>query len=239
MNSKSIVLSTNESKFSNTFNVPLHLDDEKYEIALVSLDVFYNIPNITKNNNHFKFSLDSGKTWAQFQIPVGCYTLQTLSKEIFRTMEYMGHEKYFTFDANSATLKTIITIIRKDFQIDFTYKKSFGSILGFNTILYDGYNASSNKINMLSNRIFVKTNLAESSCYNKTTFPFIYSFFPNALPGDIIIEKPHTLIYHKLINNSLHHIEISLVDDKGNDIDLNGETLTIELNIRRTHETKS
>lgn len=236
MKSKSIVLSTNDNKFSNTFNIPLHLDDEgintEYEIALVSLDLFYNIPNITKNNNNFKFSIDSGKTWTQFKISVGCYTLQTLGKEIFKMMEFMGFEKYFTFDANSATLKTIITITRKNFQIDFTDVKSFGSILGFNTILHDGNNVSPSKINMLINRIFVKTNLAESSWYNKTTFPFIYSFFPNALPGDKIIEKPNTLIYHQLINNTLHHIEISLVDDKGNDIDLNGETFTIELNIR-------
>jgi hypothetical protein len=227
------VLSFKNGKFSNSLKTPLHLQDNfEYEIALVSLDLFYSIPNVTSANNKFRFSYDSGKTWNFVKITPGCYSLQTLYKEITRVMDYNLYQHYFTLDANTSTLKSVINITAKNFQIDFSHGSSFGSILGFNTILKDGYNESKDKIDLLVNRIFVKTNLAESSWYNDSTFPFVYSFFPNALPGDKLIEKPNSLIYHHLNNNSLHHIEVSLIDEKQNEIDLNDETVTIEFHIR-------
>lgn len=231
--SKYIVLSSNKNKFLNKFNAPIHLDeDNEYEIALVSFDMFYCIPNLTKENNTFKYSYNSGTSWEKTLIQEGCYTLENLYNEIKRVINIFDNKMPFSFDAKTSNLKTVVNITDPNFQIDFKYRKSFGHMLGFSSVLKHGYNESKHSINMLINRIFIKTNLAELSWYNDKPFPFLYNFFPNVLPGEKIIENPNPLIYHHLNNKSLQHVEISLVDENGKEIDLNGETVTIELHIR-------
>lgn len=233
MESKYIVISSNSNNFINQFTVPVHLNEKiDYEIALVSLDLFYCIPNITEDNNIFRFSIDNGKKWKDIEIPIGCYTLNSLYEEIVKILTYSGDIHPFTFSSISSRVRTVITITDQNFQIDFSFKKSFGKILGFDKVLNQFYNESRNPINMLINSIFVKTNLTSDSIYNKSHFPFIYSFFPNALPGDKIIETPVNLVYLNLNNKSVHNIEITLVDENGKSLDFNGETVTIILHLR-------
>ena len=230
MISKLIVLSSNDNKFLTTLDTPLHLDKE-CEIALQSLEMYYCFPNITKDNNVFRYSNDSGQSWKKIYIPIGCYTLDTLYIEI---VEIIGNKgKDFTFSSLTSRVKTIVNITNPNFQIDFGYSKSFGKLLGFNSIIKDNYNESEESINLLNiNSIFVKTNLTETSIYNEKHIPFIYSFFPNALPGDKIVECPNNLIYHKLITNRIHNFEVSLVDENDKHLDFNGETVTIRLHLR-------
>lgn len=231
--SKLIVLSSNNNKFLKTLENPIHCEDE-YEIALTSLDLYYCFPNITKQNNIFRFSYDSGKSWNKITIPIGCYTLDSLFNEITKNMKELNYTTPFKISSNPSRVRTVIEFSSDDFWIDFKYGKSFGNLLGFDSIIDSNTLESKNPINILQiNSIFIKTNLTETSIYNEKSFPFIYSFFPNALPGDKIIETPNVLIYHRLINKSLHNFEISLVDENDKLIDFNGETVTIRLHIRK------
>jgi len=73
------VLSGKGSNFSIQHN-NLFLDpNKKYEAALLSLDTYNSIPNITKGkNNIFRYSNDNGITWKVLELDTGSYEVDTL-----------------------------------------------------------------------------------------------------------------------------------------------------------------
>jgi len=55
--STQIVVSENSTKIKMTFNPLLELDrTRKYEMALVNLETYYNFPNLSDENNVFRYS---------------------------------------------------------------------------------------------------------------------------------------------------------------------------------------
>jgi len=55
--STQIVVSENSTKIKTTFNPPLELDrTRKYEMALVNLETYYSFPNLSDENNVFRYS---------------------------------------------------------------------------------------------------------------------------------------------------------------------------------------
>ena len=53
-----------------------------------------------------------------------------------------------------------------------------------------------NLINIMSvNSILVRCNIIHSSYMRGQQAPVVYNFFPNAAPGQKILEAPHNLIY--------------------------------------------
>ena len=49
-----IIVSDDSTHFTNKFNPPIQLRKNRpYEIALVNLETYYSIPNISNNNNTF------------------------------------------------------------------------------------------------------------------------------------------------------------------------------------------
>jgi len=55
--STQIVVSENLTKIKTTFNPPLELDrTRKYEMALVNLETYYSFPNMSDENNVFRYS---------------------------------------------------------------------------------------------------------------------------------------------------------------------------------------
>jgi len=55
--STQIVVSENLTKIKTTFNPPIELDRmRKYEMALVNLETYYSLPNISDENNVFRYS---------------------------------------------------------------------------------------------------------------------------------------------------------------------------------------
>ena len=55
--STQIVVSENSTNIKMTFNSPLELDrTRKYEMALVNLETYYSFPNLSDENNVFRYS---------------------------------------------------------------------------------------------------------------------------------------------------------------------------------------
>jgi len=55
--STQIVVSENSTEIKTTFNSPLELDcTQKYEMALFNLETYYSFPNLSDENNVFRFS---------------------------------------------------------------------------------------------------------------------------------------------------------------------------------------
>ena len=65
-----------------------------------------------------------------------------------------------------------------------------------------------------------------------TQAPVVYNFFPNAAPGQTILEAPHNLIYLPVTVDVISTLSVWLTDQNGELLDLHGEKLTIRFHLR-------
>ena len=71
----SVVLSSNKTNWCTMFSPPIYLNPKrKYEMALISLESYYSIPNINSSNNTFVYNVAGGTTKI-ITIPVALTTL--------------------------------------------------------------------------------------------------------------------------------------------------------------------
>ena len=79
-------------------------------------------------------------------------------------------------------------------KVSFYVPNSLASVLGFkqNIVYGVGRHVSENLVNIMSvNAILVHCNITHSSYMRGTQAPVAYNFFPNAAPGQKILEAPH------------------------------------------------
>ena len=96
-----------------------------------------------------------------------------------------------------------------------------------------GRHASEKRVNITSiNSILVHCNIIHSSYMCGTQAPVVYNFFPNAAPGQKILEAPHKLIYLPVTVDVISTLSVWLSDQDGELLDLRGEKLTIRFHLR-------
>ena len=233
-----LILSGNTSDFI-TCHSSLILDPNKsYEAALLSLDTYNSIPNISEGkNNIFSYSSDNGKTWKTITFFTGAYELTAINNEVERQMIANGDasETPINITANISRLTSIVNIKNPDYKVNFGVENSIGSVLGFGPVVIGyGYNESPNIVNIMQvNSIIVNIDIIMGSYIKGLPSPAIYSFYPNVGPGYKIIERPNpSLIYYPLSRHDISRIRVWLTDQDGNLIDLRGETITVRISIR-------
>lgn len=203
----------------------------KYEIALASLETYYSFPNIDNSNNRIKILLN-GK-WEEFLIPVGCYQLADINKEIQRqVVERKGKKDDITLSPNLSTFKCIMTL-GDGIEVDMKGENSIQTVLGFDKKIYKlKRNVSEHTVNIMRvNSLLVHCNVISSSYLNGMLQPVLYTFYPNALPGEKIMEKPNTLIYLPISLDVIPQMTSWVTDQNNKPIDLRGEILTLRFHI--------
>ena len=231
------ILSANTSEFTTTHNSIFLDPNTKYEAALLSLDTYNSIPNITAGkNNKFSYSTDNGNTWKTIALNTGAYELDAINNEIKRQLIANGDEdSAITITANVSRLTSIVSIGNLAYKIDFGIENSIGSVLGFGAVVVGhGYNESPNIVDIMQvNSILVNIDIIEGSYVNESSSPTIYSFYPNVAPGYKIVERPNpSLIYYPITRHDISRMRVWLTDQNGNLVDLRGETITIRIYIR-------
>ena len=108
----SFILSGNTSDFVTCHNSVMLNPTKDYEAALLSLDTYNSIPNVTKNkNNVFKYSTDDGATWRTIALDTGAYELQAINSEIKRQIIVNeDDESALNITANISKLTSKVTI---------------------------------------------------------------------------------------------------------------------------------
>ena len=76
------------------------------------------------------------------------------------------------------------------------------------------------------NTILVHCNIIHSSHMRGTQASVAYNFFPNAAPGQKILEAPHDLINLPVTVDVISTLSVWLTDQHGKLLDLRGEELT-------------
>ena len=233
----SFILSGNTSNFVTCHNSVILDPKKEYEAALLSLDIYNSIPNITKGkNNVFKYSIDNGVTWKTIAFNTGAYELAAINEEIKRQLIVNGDDdEAIILTANISRLTSIVTIENQAYKIDFGVPNSIGSILGFGSVVIGhGYNESPNIVDIMQvNSILVNIDIIMGSYVNGSPSPAIYSFYPNVAPGYKIVERPNpSLIYYPLSRHDISRMRVWLTDQNGNLVDTRGETITIRIYVR-------
>ena len=119
-------------------------------------------------------------------------------------------------------------------KVSVDVQNSLASVVGFNQSIYGvGRHASENHVNIMSvNSILVHCNIIHSSYMCGTPAPVAYNFFPNAAPGQKILESPHNLIYFPVTVDVISTLSVWLTGQHGKLLDLRGEELTIRFHLR-------
>ena len=247
--SSTFVLTGVGSEFTIRHNSIILDPNKNYEAALLSLDSYNSIPNITKDmNNIFKYSNDNGVTWKVLELDTGSYEIEALSNEIQRLMVINGdydrinEEFYITITPNTSKLTSIINITQSNYKVDFTVTNSFADLLGFEKIVINaGYNESTEIVDIIStNSILVNIDIVAGSYINGTPLPVIYSFYPNVPPGYKIVERPNPqLIYHPISRNDISIMRVWLTNQDNKPVDLRGETLTVRIIVREVQDIQN
>lgn len=236
-----ICVSGNTSKVKTSFIPSLEFPPTPhgFEMALTSLETYYSFSNINASNNHVKISFDDGKSWLDIHLPIGCYEITSINTELQRIiMEKTGDKKAeqrLTLSANNITFHSVLQILDRKCKVDFNVgNDSLQSVLGFDKKVYEyGRHESEGIVNILSvNTILVHCDVIESSRLNGIEAPIIYTFFPNAAPGDKIISIPRHLIYIPLTLEIISHMTCWVTDQNGNALDLQGEELTLTFHVK-------
>ena len=236
-----ICISGNTSKVKTSFIPPLEFPSvSRYEIALTSLETYYSFPNINKSNNHIKISFGDGEeSLLDIHIPVGCYEITAINNELQRRiMQKTGDkkpEKRIILSSNPNTLRCVLEVVDKNYRVDFNVgDDSLCTVLGFDRKVYRvGRHESEQIVNILSvNSILVHCDVIESSRLNGIEAPVIYTFFPDASPGDKIVSVPRHLIYIPITLNIISSMTCWVTDQNGRELDLQGEELTLTFHIK-------
>ena len=134
---------------------------------------------------------------------------------------------------NVNTLQCILTVLGAKCKVSFDVPNSLASVLDFKRSIYGvGRHASERLVNIMSvNAMLVHCNI-HSSYMRCTQAPVAYNFFPNATPGQKILEAPHNLIYLPVTVDVISTLSVWLTDQHGKLSDLRGEELIIRFHLR-------
>ena len=232
-----IIQTGNSSQLSTQFTPVLDFgSDCQYEMALQSLETYYSFPNIDGDNNKMRVSLDDGKTFSVLALPTGCYDITDIATEVERLIIARGGKKGdVKIEANKNTFQCILTLktnVIVDFRTEGT--NTLRTVLGFDEKLYKvGRNESEHVVQIMRvNSILVYCDVIGSSYLNETMKPIVFSFFPDASPGDKIICHPQTLMYLPVTMSLISRMTCYLTDQTGRLLDLRGEELTLKFHIK-------
>ena len=117
----SFILSGITSDFVTCHNSVMLDPTKNYEAALLSLDTYNSIPNVTKNkNNVLKYSTDDGTTWKTIALDTGAYELQAINSEIKRQLIVNGDdESAINISANISKLTSIVIFENSRYKLTF------------------------------------------------------------------------------------------------------------------------
>ena len=116
------------------FDIPPNA--ENIQCGVINAELWWNTPNITTDNNEFKFSFNNGVSWVSVLLPTGIYSIQQLDKTIdIYVKNYTGLSGLFNLSSDDAQGKTVFTFSRATDAVDFSITTGFGRLLGFNNVI--------------------------------------------------------------------------------------------------------
>ena len=215
----------------------LNLDpDKKYSCALLSYSMWYSWYNITNSNNQFRFTSPSGTQ--TITIPNGNYGVSDLSSYIRTQIPVADSPTGIKFTGNYNTLRVDLEL-ETGFAVDFTIANTFNDLFGLDALLYNvvGITSGQSPANISNSvdALLVNCSILDASkniTNNKSTTA-LHFITPKVGPGSNIAETIAFPLYLPIsVSGHINSIRISITDQSGVLLDLNGENVSLSLSIK-------
>ena len=237
------ILSSNKSKFTKTVNPVINLDSNRsYKVAVQSFSVYNAIRNVRENKNDtFRYSKDKGATYQNIVVYPGSYNAQEIIDEIYKQADITSSESTMQFTPDIKT-NTIVMVLGENYKVDFSVAHNLHKIFGFREQVYSqGTHRSPVRPEIIDfHMILIKTNLISGGYVSSTDSDVmkqnnvIFSLPTFTVPtGARIIERPQTLTWLPVVQQSIQRIQIEIIDENGNPIDFGSEEISLTILIRQ------
>ena len=237
------ILSSNKSKFTKSINPVINLDPNRsYKAAVQSFSVYNAIRNVKKSvNDTFRYSKDKGATYQNIVIYPGSYNAQEIIDEIYKQADITASETTMQFTPDIKT-NTILMVLGENYRVDFSVTHNLHTIFGFHEQVYSqGTHRSPVRPQIIDfHMILIKTNLISGGYVSSTEADVmkqnnvVFSLPTMTVPtGARIIERPQTLTWLPVIQQSIQRIQIEIIDENGRPIDFGAEEVSLVLVIRQ------
>jgi len=244
-------LNQDSDNFTITFGNPIILntstneqEKSKYEIALITADLWYSFSNISQElqNNTFKYY--NGSAWKTVTLPNGNYQVSdindflevTFDQNNDFTTDIDGNVTYnIVLAPNIVTLKVELAI-KNGYKLDLTTSK-LNELIGFNQAIYDTTTSSTNRVDITRgvNSLSIHCSIAGGSYDNNLGSDILYSFVPQTGRGSSIHIEPNYPIYLPLNEEQyINRIQMRITDQLNRKVSFNGEPVTYFLHIRKS-----
>ena len=228
--------------FTTRFAPEILLDyNKKYEISLSHLSMSASWYNIRPeyDNNKLKISKDKGRTYQTITFKPGVYDYEDINRYIHKTIGVVAPDSKeyginISFDLSD--YKVLIELAT-DYYIDFTDASSgnFRNLLGFESkvLTSSEYGKNfpniTNSIDVLNLRCDLLSESVKSGKKGDVLFRFATNTKIRSLPFEI---SPINRSWHKINRKVLSKVRFYLADNKGKIIDLNGQNVSITIEIK-------
>jgi len=104
------------------------------------MTTYNSVPNITEDNNKFRYSSDKGQNWKEITLPTGAFEFEEINTKIQSEMavnndfDQEHNLFYITFGYYKPTFKSILNISNENYVVDFNIQNSIASIFGFENL---------------------------------------------------------------------------------------------------------
>ena len=234
------VAKTHDFTFKTSF---LQLSTEKtYECALLSYSLWYSWYNIKLNvNDNFRYVV-SGVV-KNITIPAGQYGVQDLNSYIQSQLVVNGDSATGISIVGNYNLLRCVMTLESNYDVDFTIAQSFRGLLGFNSQLYQNNGAvdlefvgeAPGNITGGVDSVSINCSILNPSynITNNSTSTSLHSFVPQSGPGTNLSQTIPTPIYLPIsTSGNIHSFQIFITDQAQNELDLNGENISLVLLIK-------
>lgn len=249
MSSITLTLNGKTSDLQSKYFPPIDLSNGDYECGLINLEAWNSIHNVTDKNNCFYFGNVVNNTRESHLIKInpGVYQIEDLSRiiksevtrvvksEVSRVVKseqtYSEADFYLRVNKNTLVCELKCSVI-----VDFSQPNSLGELLGFGKRVLEANKKHTSHLspNILNvNVIRVECNLIKGAYFNGEPVHTIHEFSPTVPPGYKIVEVPKNVIYFPVTVQTIHTLNITLIDQNNKLIDFRDETITVRVHIKR------
>lgn len=236
-------ISSNDRSLGTNENFTTYIDDitpdlDK-ELSIQSLSIPYSYYAINSNNNDF--TVDFGTTSATITVTEGNYTLATIATELKTQMD-ASTSFTWTITGNNLTNKISYTTT-DDFDIitDTVNYRWLGFDKSSTNSSSSSTLVSSNVVDLMATQyIDIRSNILVNSTYNRNRGDrYLLARIPTRVDNafDTIFFSSQTMDFVKVKYQHINNISLQLLDDNGNELNLNGLPWNITLILRHVQKT--
>lgn len=239
---------TDRTNFTTTYPQPIDLKGFAYEVALTVVDTWFTSFNIIGKT--LVWSSDNNVTLHTITIPNGNYPVEDvnsllqmdqISKGVTGTDPFTDGTSYgVQIIPNYNTNRAMIVIDNSvgsgnQFTIDLTQANNLSDYLGFNPAVISVSTTGENlpDVNAGQDNWNIKCDLVRNSYSGGVAGQIIYKFVPgNVDVSEKIYIEPLHLTFLQVNKEIINEINIQLLDQDGNQVDLQGSDLAVTLLLR-------